>query len=167
MVETEDCSKQNFIECQKNFFESLKHYRNQNPKFSNFLMSRDSFFAPLILSLRKADEISLGDRFFLLHNIYTQIAILIKPIGREKFFDDPSSSLNALFAYLLVKSDFRSFIKTYINVCAFKNKNSDKFKMLPLDIIEKWNAIQTFVISVIQDEDFDPQSRLTIQTFSK
>lgn len=167
MIETEDCSKPNFIECQKNFFESLKHYKNKNPKLMNFLSSKDSFFSPLVLALGKTDELSLGDRFFLLHNVYSKIAIFTKPIGREKIFEDPSSSLNALFAYLLVKADFRSFIKTYINVCAFKNKNKDKFAMLPPEMIEKWNAIQSFVISVIQDEDFDPQSRLTIQTFSK
>lgn len=167
MVETEDCSKQSFIDCQKNFFESLKHYRTQNPKFSSFLMSRDSFFMPLIIILEKTDELSLGDRFFLLYNIYSQIAILTQPIGREKIFDDPLTCSNALFAYLLVRADFRSFIRTYINVCAFKNKHREKFQMLPPDMIEKWNSIQSFVISVIQDEDFDPQSKLTILTFSK
>lgn len=167
MFESEDCSKPSFIECQKNFFESLKHYSNRNPRLSNFLSSRDSFFLPLVLALAKADELSLGDRFFLLHNVYSQIAVITEPIGREKIFEDPSGSLNTLFAYLLVKANFRSFIKTYINVCSFKNKFKEKFDMFPPEIIEKWYEIQSFVMSVIQDEDFDIQSRLTIQTFSK
>ena len=165
MTVDEDSKQFDMRSIQKEFDGALRDYTIKIPKFQEFLMERESFFKAPILTLSRLDELSLGDRFFILYHVYTQITILTEPMSKDPEFDDPIKCTNALFARIVSESKCRSFLRTFVCICYYKSENSDRFQLLPEDMVNVWNKIQAFIVSLIQDASFDQVASQKILKF--
>ncbi|OHS94881.1 hypothetical protein TRFO_10813 [Tritrichomonas foetus] len=158
----EDKSEFQVRDSQAQFDRMIKDYTLKVPKFQEFLMEREPFFKSLIMTLSRLDELSLGDRFFVLYHVYSQITILTAPMSKDTEFENPEACANALFARIVGESKCRSFLKSFVCICSFQSTNSDQFKILPEEMIDTWNRIKSFIISLVQADSFDQRARTNI-----